>query len=97
MFESYSWLDDDTLIACLVPENHGLPPTRPGMPLGPKIQVRNVGGVEGVDVWGVGVGNVPALGGACRDEAARPDAIIQLDWQQLLGTHPTLSAHNSPT
>ena len=98
MFESYSWLDDDTLIACLVPENHDLPPTRPGMPLGPKIQVRSVGGVEGVDVWwGVGVGNVPALGGACQDEPAPSDANVQLDWLQLLGTHPTLTAHGSPT
>lgn len=38
VFDSYSWVDDTTLVACCVPEGIGAPPERPPAPLGPKIQ-----------------------------------------------------------
>ena len=43
LFESYSWLDSDTLLVCVIPENRGPRPTRPPTPRGPRVQ-SNAGG-----------------------------------------------------
>ena len=40
---SYSWLDNDTLVVCVIPEGLGPPPQKPGMPLGPKVQDNSTG------------------------------------------------------
>jgi hypothetical protein len=40
---SYSWLDDDHLLACVVPEGTGAPPEKPPMPLGPRIEDNSSG------------------------------------------------------
>lgn len=37
-FCSYNWIDDDTIIANVIPENRGDPPVRPLAPIGPKIE-----------------------------------------------------------
>ena len=47
---SYSWLDNETIVACVIPEGHGPAPQKPGMPLGPKIQVWRYGASSCVDV-----------------------------------------------
>lgn len=38
VFDSYSWIDDATIVACCVPEGAAPPPERPPAPLGPKVQ-----------------------------------------------------------
>lgn len=43
VFESYSWVDDDTIVAAAVPEGRLPAPRRPRMPPGPKVQ-SNAGG-----------------------------------------------------
>lgn len=44
LFESYSWLDDNTLAACVVPSDRAVRPARPPTPRGPRVQT-NTGGV----------------------------------------------------
>ncbi|KIY94927.1 hypothetical protein MNEG_13035 [Monoraphidium neglectum] len=38
VFDSYSWVDDTTIVACCIPEGVSSPPQRPPAPLGPKVQ-----------------------------------------------------------
>lgn len=38
LFESYSWLDADTIVACVIPSDRGAPPPRPPTPRGPRVQ-----------------------------------------------------------
>ncbi|CAK9227479.1 unnamed protein product [Sphagnum troendelagicum] len=38
IFESYSWVDDTTLVVCTIPSSRGAPPRKPLTPAGPKIQ-----------------------------------------------------------
>ena len=35
---SYTWIDDNTIVASVVPEGRGPPPERPPAPIGPQIQ-----------------------------------------------------------
>ena len=42
IFEDYTWLDDDTIIASVIPDTHTTPPTKPAAP-SPRIQ-ENVDG-----------------------------------------------------
>ena len=37
---SYDWVDEDTIVAAILPEGLGPAPRRPITPLGPKIEVR---------------------------------------------------------
>lgn len=46
IFGSYSWLNDDTIVACCIPENRGPAPTRPQTPFGPRIQGNKGGDVR---------------------------------------------------
>jgi|LauGreSBDMM110SN_4_FD.fasta_scaffold254930_2 hypothetical protein len=39
---SYSWLDNDTIVACVIPEGHGPAPQKLGT-LGPKVQDNSTG------------------------------------------------------
>lgn len=43
VFSSYNWIDDDTLVAAVIPDQAGPPPQRPPVPLGPKIQDNSSG------------------------------------------------------
>ena len=43
LFESYSWLDPDTLLVCVIPLDRGEAPRRPPTPRGPRVQ-SNTGG-----------------------------------------------------
>lgn len=45
LFESYSWLDADTILACVIPSDRGLPPKRPPTPRGPRVQSNSEGNV----------------------------------------------------
>lgn len=46
VFESYSWLDDDTIVACCIPKNRpNDAPKRPQTPFGPRIQSNRGGNV----------------------------------------------------
>ena len=45
LFESYSWLDANTIVACVVPERRGARPTRPPTPRGPRVQTNEGGNV----------------------------------------------------
>lgn len=38
VFDSYTWLDDNTIVAVVVPESASAPPSKPPVPLGPKVQ-----------------------------------------------------------
>ncbi|KAI8467198.1 MAG: alpha/beta-hydrolase [Monoraphidium minutum] len=38
VFDSYSWIDDTTIVACCIPEGMGPPPEHPPAPAGPKVQ-----------------------------------------------------------
>jgi hypothetical protein len=40
---SYGWLDNDTVVATVVPQGHGPPPQRPPVPPGPRIQDNSSG------------------------------------------------------
>lgn len=44
LFESYSWLDTNTIAVCVVPENRAVRPARSPTPRGPRVQT-NTGGV----------------------------------------------------
>jgi len=46
IFESYSWLNDDVIVACCIPENRGPAPLRPPTPFGPRIQGNKGGDVR---------------------------------------------------
>lgn len=43
IFDDYSWLDEHTIVACVVPSTHTEPPAKPTHPLGPKVQARGAG------------------------------------------------------
>jgi hypothetical protein len=43
VFHSYSWLDDNTLVAATIPAGCGAPPSRPPIPGGPRIQDNSSG------------------------------------------------------
>lgn len=43
VFHSYSWLDDNTLVAATVPAGCSAPPSRPPVPAGPRIQDNSSG------------------------------------------------------
>ncbi|GLC33333.1 hypothetical protein PLESTB_000344900 [Pleodorina starrii] len=43
VFDDYAWLDDDTLVAAVLPGGLTAPPTRPGMPPGPKVSDNSAG------------------------------------------------------
>lgn len=43
IFDDYGWLDDDTIIALLVPEGRGTAPSKPRIPPGPKVQDNSSG------------------------------------------------------
>ena len=45
LFESYSWLDPDTIVACVVPEGRGGRPQKPPTPRGPRVQSNTSGNV----------------------------------------------------
>lgn len=45
IFESYSWLNDDVIVACCIPEGRGQAPSRPQTPFGPRIQTNRGGNV----------------------------------------------------
>lgn len=38
VFSSYEWIDNDTIVATVIPESFGQAPPRPPVPQGPKIQ-----------------------------------------------------------
>ena len=40
---SYNWVDDETIVACVLPPGVGDPPPRPRAPLGPKIEDNSSG------------------------------------------------------
>lgn len=40
---SYTWVDDDTIVACVLPPGLGPPPPKPRAPLGPKIEDNSSG------------------------------------------------------
>lgn len=40
---SYAWLDNDTVVAAVVPKGHGPAPQRPPVPPGPRIQDNSSG------------------------------------------------------
>ena len=40
---SYNWVDDETIVACVLPPGVGEPPPRPRAPLGPKIEDNSSG------------------------------------------------------
>lgn len=42
-YTSYTWVDDDTLVACMLPPGLGPPPPEPRAPLGPKIEDNSSG------------------------------------------------------
>eukprot|EP00850_Spirogloea_muscicola_P015508 SM000119S25651 [mRNA] locus=s119:274744:280961:+ [translate_table: standard] len=46
MFDSYSWLDDESLIVATIPHQRGPPPKKPLTPYGPTIQMSEVGKVS---------------------------------------------------
>ncbi|GAB4818840.1 hypothetical protein N2152v2_005886 [Parachlorella kessleri] len=43
VFEDYNWVDDETIVACVLPPGVGDPPPRPRAPLGPKIEDNSSG------------------------------------------------------
>uniref|UniRef100_A0A7S0MZS3 Probable glutamyl endopeptidase, chloroplastic n=2 Tax=Pyramimonas obovata TaxID=1411642 RepID=A0A7S0MZS3_9CHLO len=43
VYEEYSWVDSETIVATVIPTNRGPPPERPETPSGPRIQ-SNMGG-----------------------------------------------------
>eukprot|EP00879_Flechtneria_rotunda_P026301 GHRR01028036.1.p1 GENE.GHRR01028036.1~~GHRR01028036.1.p1 ORF type:complete len:835 (+),score=219.07 GHRR01028036.1:164-2668(+) len=43
VFDSYSWMDDNTLVAAVLPQDLDQPPTKPQVPPGPKIQDNSSG------------------------------------------------------
>lgn len=43
IYEDYVWLDDDTLIASVIPEGRGEAPAAPAVPVGPKISDNSSG------------------------------------------------------
>mmetsp|Transcript_2726 Transcript_2726/g.9902 ORF Transcript_2726/g.9902 Transcript_2726/m.9902 type:complete len:983 (+) Transcript_2726:247-3195(+) len=43
IFETYTWVDDDVLVASVIPPDHAPPPTKPVAPAGPVIQENAVG------------------------------------------------------
>jgi hypothetical protein len=45
LFESYSWLDPDTILVCVIPSDRGTPPARPPTPRGPRVQFNSGGNV----------------------------------------------------
>ncbi|KAH7447457.1 hypothetical protein KP509_01G107700 [Ceratopteris richardii] len=45
IFDSYSWLDESTLIACTIPTSRGEEPKKPRTPISPKIQANEDGKV----------------------------------------------------
>ena len=40
---SYNWVDDETIVACVIPPGTGEPPAKPRAPLGPKIEDNSSG------------------------------------------------------
>jgi dipeptidyl aminopeptidase/acylaminoacyl peptidase len=45
LFENYSWLDDDTIVVCVIPSGREEAPTRPPTPRGPRVQSNGGGNV----------------------------------------------------
>ncbi|KAF8067166.1 hypothetical protein HT031_002213 [Scenedesmus sp. PABB004] len=43
VFDSYAWVDDTHIVAAVVPQDHGPPPSRPPVPGGPRIQDNSAG------------------------------------------------------
>lgn len=43
VYNSYEWIDNDTIVATVIPDNIGQAPSKPQVPLGPKIQDNKVG------------------------------------------------------
>lgn len=43
IYEDFVWLDDDTLVASIIPEGRGEAPTAPAVPVGPKISDNSSG------------------------------------------------------
>jgi dipeptidyl aminopeptidase/acylaminoacyl peptidase len=43
VFDSYSWVDSDTIVACVIPPHQGPCPRRPPLPPGPKVQDNSSG------------------------------------------------------
>ena len=43
VFDSYSWVDADTIVACVIPPGQGPCPRRPPLPPGPKVQDNGAG------------------------------------------------------
>lgn len=43
VFEDYSWIDDDTIVAAVLPEGLAPPPAKPAVPLGPRIEDNSSG------------------------------------------------------
>jgi dipeptidyl aminopeptidase/acylaminoacyl peptidase len=43
VFEDYTWIDDDTIVAAVLPPDHGPRPERPIVPFGPKIEDNSSG------------------------------------------------------
>ena len=43
VFEDYSWIDDDTICAAVLPEGLAPPPAKPAVPLGPRIEDNSSG------------------------------------------------------
>ncbi len=43
VFEDYSWIDDDYIVACVLPEGLAAPPARPPQPPGPRVQDNSTG------------------------------------------------------
>ena len=39
IFETYAWIDDDTIVAAVIPPDHPPPPAKPAAPLSPVIQM----------------------------------------------------------
>jgi len=44
IFDEYLWLDDENIIACIIPEGQAAPPKKPVAPPGPKIQAASMDG-----------------------------------------------------
>lgn len=43
IFQEYTWVDKDTIVAAVVPNDHPQPPTRPAAPIGPRIEENSPG------------------------------------------------------